>query len=168
MTHHEQHCCLAAGGREIHIGGTNVIRPALMLAAGAALGAASMYFFDPHRGKARRIDIWQRKMRALRRGGHYFTKHAEDLLNRARGAIAKVNAALLPFDATGDDTTTEERVRSRLGHVAPHADAIQTDVAGGVVTLRGAVPQQTHRHVVDEVLTVPGVMGVRDHLVAAG
>jgi len=139
-----------------------------MLTAGAAVGATIMYFADPSRGKARRVDLWQRAMRATRRGGHVLTKHAEDLLNRAKGAIARANAALGPPEGYANDKATEERVRSWLSHVTQHTAAIQTEVAGGVVTLRGTVPRPTHRHVVDEVLTVPGVTGVRDHLASAG
>jgi len=162
MTHQEQYSQTACTcGR--HFTGR-----AFMLTAGAALGATIMYFADPNRGKARRMDLWQRAMRVTRRGGHVLTKHAEDLLNRAKGAIAEANAALGPLEGFGNDKATEERVRSRLGHVTQNTAAIQTEVTGGVVTLRGAVPRQNHRHVVDEVLTVPGVTGVRDHLALAG
>jgi len=127
-----------------------------------------MYFVDPRRGRARRVDLWQRAMRVAKRGGHVLTKHAEDLLNRARGVVARTNAALGPAEGFGNDRATEDRVRSRLGHVTQNATAIETEVAAGVVTLRGAVPRQSHRHVVDEVLAVPGVTGVRDHLASAG
>jgi len=146
--------------------GSHGWRATFMMTAGVALGATAMYFFDPNRGKARRGDVRQRTTRLARHGGRILAKHADDLLNRAKGAVAGASAALCPREQTADDIVTSERVRSRLGHVTEHATAIQTEVASGVVTLRGAVPKLKHRQVVDEVLMVPGVTGVRDHMVS--
>jgi osmotically-inducible protein OsmY len=136
--------------------------------AGAALGATVMYFCDPHRGRARRADLEQKAARAARQGGHEIAKKAEDLLNRAKGAVAKADAALERSEEVVDDDVIADRVRSGMGHITEHASAIQTEVVNGVVALRGTVSPDKHRNLVDEILAVPGVKGVRDLLVSAG
>ena len=87
---------------------------ALMMATSVAFGATVMYFCDPHRGKTRRAELRQKAARTARQGGQALTKHAEDMLNRAKGGLAKANAALGPCGESVDDTVTGERVRSRL------------------------------------------------------
>ena len=138
----------------------------LWIMAGAALGATVMYFCDPHRGKTRRAELQQEAASATRQAGHKLAKKAEDLLNRAKGAVAEVDAALERSDEVIDDDIITERVRSHVGHVTEHASAIQTEVVHGVVALRGTVAQDKKRHLLDELLTVPGVKGVRDLLAA--
>jgi len=155
----ESNCTKVSVGRERWMA-------ALMMATGAAFGATVMYFCDPHRGKARRAELRQKAARTARQGGQTLTKHAMDMLNRAKGTLAKANATLGPCEENVDDAVTGERVRSRLGHVTLHAGAIQTEVASGVVTLRGTIARDKRRHLVDEILVVPGVTGVRDHLVS--
>ncbi len=136
--------------------------------AGAALGATWMYFCDPHRGKARRAELQRKAAGAARQGGHELAKKAEDLLNRAKGAVAKADAAFERSEEVIDDDVIAERVRSHMGHITERAGDIQTEVVSGVVALRGTVSPDKHRHLVDEVLAVPGVKGVRDRLVSGG
>jgi osmotically-inducible protein OsmY len=136
--------------------------------AGAALGATVMYFCDPHRGKARRGELRQKAASAARQGGHELEKTTEDLLNRAKGAVAKAGAAFERSEEVIDDDVIAERVRSHMGHITERASDIQTEVVSGITTLRGTVSPDKHRHLVDEVLAVPGVKGVRDLLVSGG
>lgn len=139
----------------------------LSVMAGAALGAALMYFCDPHRGKARRAELQQKGAGAARQGAHELAKRAEDLLNRAKGLVAEAEAAMECGEQTLDDSLIADRVRSHLGHVTEHAGAIETAVVNGIVVLRGTISPDKRRAVVDEVLSVPGVKGIRDLLVAA-
>lgn len=97
-----------------------------------------------------------------------FQKKTEDLLNRAKGAVAKADAAFERSAEVADDDIISKRVRSHMGHITERAGDIQTEVISGVVALRGTVSPDKHRHLIDEVLVVPGVKGVRDHLVSAG
>ena len=136
--------------------------------AGAALGAAVMYFCDPHRGKARRGELRQRAASAARQGGHELERKTEDLLNRAKGAIAKAGATFERSEEVVDDDVIAERVRSHMGRITEHASDIQTEVVSGIAALRGTVSPDKHRRLVDEVLAVPGVKGVRDLLVSSG
>lgn len=136
----------------------------LWLAAGAAVGAAAMYLFDPIRGKARRARIQEKAASAVRRGGYEMTGRAEDVLNRAKGAVAKARASLAR--AGGDDELIADRVRSRMGHVTEHADHIETQVVRGVVSLRGTVSRAERHRLVEEARGVPGVKRVQDLLVS--
>jgi gas vesicle protein len=135
--------------------------------AGAALGATVMYFCDPHRGKARRAELQQKAGGAVRQAGHEAAIKADDLLNRAKGVVAKADAALERSEEAIDDDVVAERVRSHLGHITERASDIQTEVVSGVVALHGTVSPDKHRHLVDEVLAIPGVKGVRDLLTFA-
>jgi gas vesicle protein len=140
----------------------------LSMMAGAAVGATVMYFCDPHRGKARRAELQQKAGGAARQAGHEVAIKAGDLLNRAKGAVAKADAALERGEEVIDDDVVAERVRSHMGHITERASDIQTEVVSGVVALRGRVSPGKHRHLVDEILMIPGVKGVRDLLVSAG
>jgi len=139
----------------------------IFMASGAALGAAVMYFFDPRRGRARRAELQQKAASVVQKAGHKLTKKGEDLLNRAKGLVAEADAAFEHREDTANDDIVAERVRSNLGHITPQANAIQTEVVSGVVELRGTLSPDKKRIVIDEVLSVPGVKGVRDLLVAA-
>jgi len=160
-----QKTCQAEGtcGEE-GIAGKRWIAGTSML-AGAALGAAVMYLCDPHRGKARRAELQQKAASAAQQGGHQVAKRAEDLLNRAKGAIAKADAAFERGEEPVDDDILAERVRSHMGHITAHASDIDTEVVNGVVALRGTVSPHKRRPLIDEILAIPGVKGVRDVLV---
>src|ERR1022692_2883456 len=110
-------CGNSAIARERWIAGVSMM-------AGAALGAAVMYFYDPHRGKARRAEIQQKAAGAARQGGHQLAKRAEDLRNRAKGAFAKADAAFECSEEVIDDVIAG-RVRSHMGHITEHASAIE-------------------------------------------
>lgn len=157
----EGNCGKAAHAHERWIAG-------VWMMAGAAFGAAVMYYCDPHRGKTRRAEFQQKAASAARQGGHELSKKTEDLLNRAKGAVAKADAAFERSAEVADDDIISKRVRSHMGHITERAGDIQTEVISGVVALRGTVSPDKHRHLIDEVLVVPGVKGVRDHLVSAG
>src|SRR5512143_2405821 len=157
----EGNCGEEAIGRDRWIAGISMV-------AGAALGAIAMYFCDPHRGKARRAELQQKAASAARQTGHGVATKAEDLLNRAKGAVAKAEGAFERGEEGIDDDVVAERVRSHMGHITERAADIQTEVVSGIVVLHGTVSPDKHRRLVNEILTIPGVKGVRDRLVAAG
>jgi hypothetical protein len=68
-------------GREYWIAG-------LSLASGAALGAVTMYLCDPNRGRARRARLQQKAAGAAKWSGRALSGNAEDLLDRAKGAVS--------------------------------------------------------------------------------
>jgi gas vesicle protein len=140
----------------------------ISMMAGAALGATVMYFCDPHRGKTRRAELQQKAGGGARQVGHEMATKAEDLLNRAKGAVAKADAVLERSEEVIGDDVIAERVRSRIGHITEHARDIQTEVVNGVVALHGTATPDKKRDLVDEILAIPGVKGVRDLLTSAG
>ena len=154
----EGNCGKEVNARELWIAGA-------WMMAGAAFGAGVMYLCDPHRGKARRAELQQKSASAARQAGHQLARRTEDLLNRAKGAVAKADAAFERGQEVINDDVVAERVRSHMGHITEHASDIQTEVVSGIVILRGTVSQEKHRHLIDEILAVPGVKGVRDRLV---
>ena len=157
----EGNCGKEAIGRDRWIAGMSMV-------AGAALGATAMYFCDPHRGKARRTELQQKAASAARQTGHGVATKAEDLLNRAKGAVAKADAAFERDEEGIDDDVVAERIRSHMGHITERAADIQTEVVSGIVVLHGTVSPDKHRQMIDEILKIPGVKGVRDRLVPAG
>jgi len=156
----EGNCGKEAIARDRWIAGISMV-------AGAAVGATVMYFCDPHRGKARRAELQQKAGGVARQAGHEVAIKADDLLNRAKGVVAKADAAFERCEETIDDDVVAERVRSHLGHITERASDIETEVVIGVVALRGTVSPDKHRHLVDDILTVPGVKGIRDLLTSA-
>jgi len=158
--------CQAEGNRgEASIVGNRWIA-GVSIMAGAAIGATVMYFCDPHRGKARRVELKQKATSAARHTYRELAKEAEDLLNRAKGLVAKADAEVR--EGVADDDVIEQRVRSHMGHITEHVSDIQTEVVDGVVALRGTVAPDKHRRLVSEILVIPGVKGIRDLLAFSG
>jgi osmotically-inducible protein OsmY len=141
----------------------NYLVAGLSLTAGAALGAAAMYFCDPNRGKARRKQMEQQAAGVVRRSSEVFTAKAEDLLNRAKGVVAKAGGAVA-CECQTDDEVIAGRVRSHLGHVTRHAHAIETEVTDGEVTLHGALPEEDRARLLEDVRGITGVLAVHDRL----
>lgn len=139
---------------------------ALMI-CGAAAGAGVMYLCDPNRGKARRSQLRQKGASAVRLAGRKLFRKSGDWLHRAAGALAQAHSSLQANAEPVDDVILAQRVRSHLGHIARHANAIRTEVSDGVVALRGPIALERKRAVIDGVLSIPGVKGVRDLLIAA-
>lgn len=135
---------------------------ALALAAGAAVGAAGMYFCDPDRGRARRARLAEKGTSAARHGGHQASAKAFDLLNRAKGAVAEASKVFACRKV--EDEILEARVRSHLGHDTPHAHGVETEVFRGVVTLHGTLPEGDRVRLIGDIEGIPGVRAVRDCL----
>jgi len=135
----------------------------LSMAAGAVIGAAAMYLFDPNRGKVRRTKLMDQAASAVKKTTHEAAGKAEDLLNRAKGAAARAGAAVIP-SGEADDRVIGSRVRSLMGHITHRAHSVESDVKAGTVTLRGILPEDEHRRLVDEVGHIPGVKAVQDCL----
>lgn len=133
----------------------------LSLAAGAAIGAAAMYLFDPNRGRARRARLAGEAASTMRKTAHEAAGRAEDLRNRAQGVLAKATAAVTPREPA-DDRIITDRVRSLMGHLTRHAHDIESEVKEGTVILRGALPEDERRALVAEVGRVQGVKSVID------
>ena len=136
----------------------------LAFASGATLGALAMYFYDPERGKVRRLMLQQQTTSKATHLAQDLAGKTEDVLNRTKGAVARASSAFACHSAD-DDQVIAERVRSRIGHVTPHAHAVEAKVIKGIVTLAGALSDEERHRVLAEVSGTPGVRAVEDQLV---
>jgi hyperosmotically inducible periplasmic protein len=141
----------------------NLLIAGVSLAAGAAIGAVAMYFFDPNRGKVRRALVQDGTISTVRKGTHAAAGKAEDLLNRAKGVIAKAGDAVT-WKSEVDDNLLADRVRSHMGHITKHAHSVETEVKGGKVTLRGILPDAERQRLIPALSSIPGVKSVQDCL----
>jgi hypothetical protein len=143
-----------------------------MLVAGSALGALTMFLFDPAQGRRRRALI-RDKVSHMRRVmtrdmPHTMEKRGRYARGVARGIVHETTEAL-PFNghpAESDNETLVARVRSevlRNDHIK--AGEIHVDAHDGCVTLRGQLqhPDQIRRLVRDSA-NVSGVREVRNYL----
>ena len=156
-------CCEAEGNcpptraaREYWIAG-------LALASGAALGAIGMYLYDPNRGKGRRARLQDKVASAAKWTGQEAAGRAEDLRNRAKGAMAKAGASIACREEV-DDEVLAGRVRSHMGHVTRHAHAVAVEVKDGAVTLQGNLPDEERERLLAEVRKIHGVKDVQDRI----
>ena len=143
---------------------SRISRNALNVLAGAAAGAGVMYFYDPHRGRARRIEFIEHAGKLLRRDETSLMKYGKNLLNRMRGAVAEAEAALVP-EVTITDEVLVERVRSRMGHIVAEPHGIRVVASNGVITLEGHVARSEKSKLKHEIGQVPGVERINDRLV---
>jgi hypothetical protein len=129
---------------------------------GMGIGASLMYFLDPNGGGRRRALARDQIVHA----GHVVSDAADatsrDLANRAAGVAARIRGAR--HNGPVDDRVLAERVRARLGRVVSHPRAIDVDVSGGVVTLRGPILQSEVGPLCDAVAGISDVREVVDEL----
>lgn len=130
--------------------------------AGAAFGAAAMYWLDPVSGHRRRAQARDRLRSAVSDLDDTAGITARDLSHRVRGLGARIRSRFASGDAP--DEVLAERVRAALGRVVSHAGAIDVSVANGRVTLHGAVLTAEHAALISAVRSVRGVGEVRDEL----
>lgn len=133
------------------------------LAVGAAIGATVMYLYDPNRGSARRARLQSKAASAARRSREEVAGRTKDLLNRAKGLVARVGAVGACREEVDDDVLAG-RVRSHLGHLTGNAHSIESDVRRGIVTLQGTLSERERNHLIAEIEKIPGVKEVRDRL----
>jgi len=134
------------------------------IAMGVALGAATMFVFDPSKGRRRRALVRDRARRSLLSVGHLVRVSARDLAHRARGMGAVVRR-LVRRNRVADDLVLIERVRAKMGRVVSHPHAVQIGARDGRVTLSGPILPDEAGPLLDTVRSVWGVSGVEDHLV---
>ena len=87
----------------------NWLGTCLKFAGGAALGAVTMYFMDPERGRHRRALCLDKLTGAANRTKEVVESTARDLGNRARGVLAEAKSA-----ATKEYARTSEQAGSDL------------------------------------------------------
>lgn len=139
------------------------MREILALAAGWAVGAATMYYLDPHGGRRRRAVARDRLVAWSHDAGELAQRGGRRAVKRMRGAAA-ARRARWHASPPRNDEQLRERVRSRLGRAIRYAGAIDVDASEGRVTLRGPVLADDVSSLIDTVRDVPGVADVENLL----
>jgi len=126
------------------------------LLSGIAIGAVAASILDSGRGARRRGLLRGKAVRASRVTGDIFETTMRDLTNRTRGYAAETRGWI--EERAVDDARLLERIRARLGRVSSHPRAIEVEVQGGQVTLRGPI---LSAEVQDLLSAAAGARGVR-------
>jgi hypothetical protein len=132
------------------------------LLPGAVVGAGLLYFLDARRGAARRARLRQRAERFVHDTREFVQSGARDLEHRASGLAHEASARLQHQHAP--EEVMAERVRAALGHLCSHPRAIEIEVRGAEVELRGPVLTEEHGRIVRGVRLIRGVHHVVDRL----
>lgn len=132
---------------------------------GAAIGALTMYFSDPERGKRRRALTRDKMRSAMIRTGNAMDVATRDLGNRMQGMRARAtHFARAGRASEADDPVVAGRVRSRIGRTISHPHPIHVIVQQGRVTVSGPVLAHEKDALLAAVSQVAGVREVIDRL----
>jgi BON domain len=129
---------------------------------GAAAGSALMFMLDPNNGRRRRALVRDKVVRAGHKSREGLDATARDVANRASGIAATARSRW--SDEPPDEAVLDARVRSKLGRASSHPRAIEVEVHGGDVTLRGPVLAWEADDVLAAVRGVRGVGNIHDQL----
>lgn len=135
-----------------------------VLIGGAGLGATVMYLLDPDRGRRRRAMLRDKAIHGIRSTGDALGVFSRNVAHRSHGLFARSRSVFARERAP--DPILAERVRSRIGHVLPHAGSIDVAVREGRVILSGPIPGRDVRKLLACVSRVPGVTGIENELEA--
>jgi hypothetical protein len=134
------------------------------LLAGAGIGAALAFMFDPQGGGRRRALVRDKAVWMSRKTRDGLDATARDISNRARGIAAATRGRFASDDV--DDAILIERVRAKLGRACSHPHAIDVEVRDGEVTLRGPILAEEVSGVLATAAAVRGVEAVVNELEA--
>jgi osmotically-inducible protein OsmY len=136
----------------------------LSFLAGFTAGALAMYYIDTVSGGRRRALVRDKIVSA----GHDVADLAEAKGKRAmdhvKGAMATGNLNGMTRTEPESEQQLHDRIRSRLGRVISHPKALQVEVEGGCVCLRGHVLRKEVDNLLSEVQGMAGVTQVRNEL----
>lgn len=142
------------------------IRAAALMSVGGVVAALA----DPVSGARRRHMLRDRSLAAARHLRTRGERSVRGALHRRIGEVRGWQAAHRPGDASVDDPTLADRVRSEAFRglsVTPHEANV--GVVDGIVTLRGQLADHAEiDRLVARVREVPGVRGVENLLHTAG
>jgi BON domain len=130
--------------------------------AGAGVGAAVAFMFDPTGGGRRRALVRDKVVRATRLTRDGLDATTRDITHRAQG-IAAATRGRLSNETVGDDVLLE-RVRAKLGRASSHPRAINVEVNKSEVTLRGPILSGEVSRVLATTAAVRGVGAVVNEL----
>lgn len=140
------------------------MRSVWWLAGGVGLGVGLMYWADPRSGRRRRARTHDKALHIVHEAEDGMRLVARDLVHRTRGYFFRTMGRVRHEEV--DDKTLEARVRSALGRVCSHPNALRLSIRQGHVELGGAILAAEHKQVVARIARVRGVFHVTDMLEA--
>jgi hypothetical protein len=129
---------------------------------GFTAGAGLMYFFDPDRGRRRRAIGRDKLFQSARRFRKTVSIAMRDLFHRAYGLGATFGRP--GKRRAGIEDVIAARVRARMGHVLTHPIAIEVEVEGDDVKLKGFVREDEAEGLIRAVRAIRGVVSITDAL----
>ncbi|MFN8419462.1 MAG: hypothetical protein U0528_09510 [Anaerolineae bacterium] len=112
----------------------------LAILFGVGIGMALMYLFDPQHGHRRRANLRDRLLGVRNEVGDQVTKlggKAEYAADRMRGVVAEAKNQIVHPPV--EDSILVEHIRAHLGRLVALPGAVEVEVIGGRVFLRGDV-----------------------------
>jgi uncharacterized membrane protein len=130
------------------------------LALAYALGSSTVYLFDAHAGRRRRVRLRDRVLRGYHDAVGFLDRATRDLTQRVVGTGAEVRYKIAGRRV--DDATLARRVSSKLGRCVAHPGAVRVTVLDGCVRLAGKIAASEHKRLVAGIRAVPGVRRIDD------
>jgi hypothetical protein len=127
-----------------------------------ALGAGVTYFFDPDRGRSRRIRAHDQALHLKREARRLAGVTVRDLNNRTKGVLADVRTSLSRENVPDDVLVA--RVRAGLGRVTSHPRLITVAASNGAVTISGDALARESGAIRSAVRSTRGVQSVHNEL----
>jgi hypothetical protein len=152
------------GQRQRTLAGMGGVSTGLLILGGIGLGLGLMYLLDPA--------IWRRQRALVRDRARSYWHRTEDLLSktarqtqsRARGVVSGARQRLIGADIPAN-TALEARVRTHIGNVISHPEAIGVVATQqGRVSLSGTIPANDVEKLLAAVKSVSGVTEVVNQL----
>jgi hypothetical protein len=129
----------------------------------AAVGALTMYFFDPNRGRARRAYCEQQIGGFVRKTGRSMRATGVHVANRVRGMSHEASRSLR--DSANDTASLIARVRAELGHWVSNPKGINVSAdPDGSVTLSGMCSGSESHGLLGAIAKVPGICQIINRL----
>lgn len=130
---------------------------------GIGIGAGTMYFLDPGRGRRRRAMLRDKAVSMWCRTGDAIDTTGRNLRDRATGIGAEVRS-LFGDERDVPDRLLVDRVRSKMGRVVSHPHAIDVTSRDGRIFLSGPILRSERDRLVAAAGGVRGVKEVDDRL----
>lgn len=128
------------------------------------LGAGLMYLFDPDKGKRRRAVARDRASHLSNAARRKLKKTSHDFTNRAYGTFRETKSLISRRNEAVSGETLEARIKTRLGRLTSHPNALKTKVEDGWVILSGAILEAEADDVLKKISKMCGVKAVEDRL----
>lgn len=129
---------------------------------GLGIGAGLMYFLDPQSGERRKAMVRDKITSTRRSADEAVETGLRNLRSQASGLVAE-GIALMSNEAI-PSYVIEERVRSRLGFLTHHPDAIQVSASGRDVTLSGDILASEVERLMKGMANIRGINEIHNNL----